>query len=289
MLNLPQHGVVLASGSIAAELDRRGAGGRARPEFHNTLRADLVRQIYADFAAAGCRWLIANSAGINRFVLERYGCREKVEELATAAAVLARDAAAATGAKVLGAMGPTGEVMLTASALLRERAAAAFAEAAEALAWGAADAILLDGFCELAELRLALHAARRACDLPVVATMTFAHGPGRDRTALGDSPQQLATLARREGIDAIGVSCGGGPEHHAAIVAAIRAESDLPVFSRPDAGEGVLVDRQMTWPMRPDDFARAATAVADAGAAVIGGCCGVMVAHVAALARGLAA
>ena len=187
-----------------------------------------------------------------------------------------------TGVKVFGSFGPSGHILLTEEVTPRELSLA-FAETAEALSWGLADAIVLETFNELAEARIALLAVRKACDLPVLVSMTFASGPDRTLSLMGDKPKDLAAMAQAHGAAAVGANCGLGPDAGVALVRMLRDATDLPIWIKPNAGLPQVRQGRTIFPMGPEQFASFVPDLIAAGAKFIGGCCGCGPEHVRAI------
>jgi len=149
-----------------------------------------------------------------------------------------------------------------------------FAEQAEALAAGGADAIVLETFSELAEILLALRAVKDATGLPVIASMSFDSGPQRTRTMMGAQAGECATALEDAGADVIGCNCGSGINYVLPAVVALRAATPLPLWVKPNAGMPELEDGRAVWKQTPEEFAAYVPQIVDAGANIIGGCCG---------------
>jgi len=202
--------------------------------------------------------------------------------LAEAGAAISRRAAGAE-VKVFGSVGPTGKIVMMAEAPAEELGAA-FAETAEALAWGGADAIVLETFNELDEAAIALDAVKQATDLPVIVSMTFASGPDKTATMMGNKPADLAGMAGAKGADAVGANCGIGPDNYVRVAEMLRAAADLPIWIKANAGLPEVGPRgRTTFPMGPEEFAARVPSLIAAGADFIGGCCGTTPDHIRAI------
>jgi len=158
-----------------------------------------------------------------------------------------------------------------------------FAETAQAAVTGGVDAFVLETFNEVDEIVLAIQGVRSVSDLPIVASMTFDSGPDQTATMMGAAPKDLAALAAEHGVDAVGANCGLGPDKLLTIVGLLREATDLPIWSKANAGLPVVEDGQTTFPMGPDEFAGFVPALVDAGASFIGGCCGTTPEHIQAV------
>jgi methionine synthase I (cobalamin-dependent) len=279
--------VRVADGAWGTQLQQRGLPAGSPPEVWNVQSPSVVEAVARAYVQAGADVILTNSFGANRFVLGGIGAESRVAELAEAAARISKRAAIASrrpeGAKVFGSIGPTGQIVMM-EQVPKERLSAAFKEAAEALSWGGADAIVLETFNELDEAMIALEAARAACDLPVILSMTFSSGPDKTCTMMGNKPADVAKAARRAGAAGVGANCGVGPANYVNVARMLREAADLPVWVKPNAGLPVMAPSgKTTFPMGPDEFAGYVGALVQAGANFVGGCCGTTPAHIAAV------
>ena len=255
------------------------------PELLNVDNAAVVEAVAASYVEAGSDVILTNTFGANRFVLAGHGLADRTAELAEAGAAISRRAADKAGrdVKVFASIGPTGKIVMMGE-VSPDEYAEAFYETAAALARGGADAIVLETFAELDEIAMALEAVRSAVQLPVVASMTFASGPDGTDTMMGNSPADLAQAARDGQAAGIGANCGAGPDNYIRVAAMLREASDLPIWIKPNAGRPVVgADGKTVFPMGSDEFAARVTQLIDAGATMIGGCCGTTPDHIRAV------
>ncbi|MDY6913673.1 MAG: homocysteine S-methyltransferase family protein [Planctomycetota bacterium] len=273
----------VTDGAWGTQLQRMGLPAGSPPELWNVENASAVEEVARGYVEAGSDVIITNTFGANRFVLQKHGAGERVGELAEAGAAISRRAAG-TQAKVFGSVGPTGRIVMMQEVPAKELSAA-YAEAAGALAGGGADAIVLETFNELADAEIALKAVRSACDLPVVVSMTFASGPDKTATMMGDSPADLVQMAKANAADAVGANCGTGPDKYVTIAEMLRQATtqDLPIWIKANAGLPQIVDGETVFPMAPAEFASYVPKLITAGANFIGGCCGTTPEHIRAI------
>ena len=178
-----------------------------------------------------------------------------------------------------GAMGPSGMIVAV-QEVDEGQLIAAFSEQASALVEGGAQWIVLETFSELAELVIAIKAVKQATACPVVASMSFDAGPQRTKTVMGAAASEVGAALEDAGADVIGSNCGAGIAHALPAVVALKANCSLPLWVRPSAGlpdleEGVAVYRN-----KPEEIDEFIGPLLDAGANVIGGCCGMGPAHI---------
>ena len=287
---LASRSVLLADGAMGTSLFAQGLATGDAPELWNLTEAAGVRAVHQGFVEAGSDLILTNSFGANRCRLTLHGAETRVAELNRAAAGLARAVADGAPRKVLvaGSIGPTGELFAPVGTLAPADGEAVFAEQAQALAEGGCDLLWIETLSAAEELRAALAGAAMT-GLPLVATMTFdTHG----RTMMGLTP--AAAMALRSELDArpvaFGANCGIGPAQLVESVlglAAAAAPDDL-IVAKGNCGIPRYQDGHIHYDGSPAVMADYACLARDAGARIIGGCCGTTSVHVAAMAEALA-
>jgi methionine synthase I (cobalamin-dependent) len=279
---------LVTDGAWGTELHKLGLSGGAAAEFWNIKNRDAVASVADSYVRAGSDVILTNTFGANKFVMATHGAADMVEELAEAGVEISRKAADSAWnngreVKVFASIGPSGRIVMMDQAA-EEELAQAFAQTAKAVASAGADAIVLESFAELEELRIALQAVKATVSLPVVVSMTFSCGPDKTCTMMGNKPSELAAMAKRFKADAVGANCGVGPDNYVTVAKMLRQACDLPIWIKANAGLPVLgPDRKTTFPMNPADFAAFAPKLVKAGANFIGGCCGTTPEHIQAL------
>jgi len=280
-------GRVLASdGAWGTFLYQKGLKSGECPELWCVERPGDVRKIAADYIRAGADMVQANSFGANAFKLTHYGLAGRAAEINEAAARLSREAA---GDKwVIASMGPTGEIILPGSddgdALL-EAVYGAFREQAIALERGGADAACIETMTGLDEACAAVRAVRENTALEIICTFTFEKNPrGEYRTMMGVSPEEAAGHAREAGADIIGANCGNGIGGMIEIARLMRAANkDAPLLIHSNAGLPQNIGGADIFPDTPEDMAESVPDLIEAGANIIGGCCGTGPEHISAI------
>ena len=268
--------LLVFDGAMGSLLYERGVFVTQNFEQLNITRPDIVRKIHDDYVAAGAQVIETNTFGANRFRLDRHGLADQVRAYNVAGARLAREAAGAP-VWVAGSMGPSGLVPGVATKSELALVSETFAEQAAALLEGGVDVLILETFRHLAEIHIALGAAREAApDIPIIASMTF--DPG-GTVADGSTPEQVASALRGWGADAIGVNCGDGPQLALAIAEGLRGVG-LPLSVQPNAGLPRNVDGRLLYMATPEYFDVFLRRTAQLGATMIGGCCGTTPEHV---------
>ncbi|WP_137391263.1 betaine--homocysteine S-methyltransferase [Rhodoligotrophos defluvii] len=285
---------LLADGATGTNYFEMGLQSGDAPEFWCFAHPERVRQLHRQFFEAGADIVLTNSFGANRYRLKLHDAEHRVRELNREAARLARAeadrAAAATGrtALVAGSMGPTGEIYAPVGPLAVADGAEAFAEQAKALAEGGADVLWIETISSEEELRAAVMGASSA-GLPIVATMSF---DTNGRTMMGITPGDFARMAM--GLTtrpvAIGANCGTGAAELVASVLGITAACpEAVVVAKGNCGIPEFVGGHIHYSGTPEIMADYARLARDAGARIIGGCCGTKPAHLAAMRQALEA
>jgi homocysteine S-methyltransferase len=265
-------------------LHRKGIPSDACFDRLNLEDAALVQSIHRDYLLAGAEMLQTNTFGANRYKLTRHGIGERLAEINAQGVFLARQALAETGlnAYVAGDVGPLGLRLAPYGRVRLEDAREAFKEQMKALVDAGADLLIIETMSDLNELVEAIAAAREvADDLPVIASASFTR---EDVTLLGDTPQEIARAARGAGADVIGMNCSAGPNQLLRVLDRMRGVFAEGLFSvMPNAGWPQQVGDRVMYAATPRYFGDYAVRYQEAGARIIGGCCGTTPEHVAAM------
>jgi len=262
---------VVTDGAWGTELQARGLSPGDCPDEWNLIRPAAVEEVARAYVEAGSRVILTNTFRSNRVTLAGHGLAEKTVELNRAGAAISKRAAGSR-AKVFASIGPSGK-MLMAQETTEDELRAAFLEQARALAEGGADALVVETMSDLAEAKIAVEAAK-STGLAVVACMVFDTGKVKDRTMMGNTPEQAARELTDAGADAIGANCGVGIESYVGICRRLKSATERPVWIKANAGLPELVDGKTVWKMTPEVFAGFVPQLIEAGASFIGGCCG---------------
>jgi 5-methyltetrahydrofolate--homocysteine methyltransferase len=270
---------LLADGATGSNLFERGLQSGDAPELWNADHPDRVAQLQRAFVAAGADIILTNSFGGTRHRLKLHKAEHRVGELNEKAAQVSRAEADRAGREVLvaGSMGPTGEILEPLGPLSPDAARAAFAEQASALARGGADILWIETMSSVEETEAAV-AGARTTGLPTVATLSF---DTNGRTMMGITPADLAGLHRKHQLAACGSNCGTGPSELVACIVNLATASDPSAILVAKANCGIpqFIDGEMRFNGTPELMARYACLSLDAGARIIGGCCGTSPEH----------
>ncbi len=273
---------LLADGATGTNFFATGLPPGGAPEPWNVDEPDKVLTQYRSFVEAGSDIILTNTFGGTRNRLKLHKAAERVTELNVAAVRLARQVAEEAGREVVvaGSMGPTGDMFMPLGELSMAEGTAAFAEQANALAEGGVDVLWIETIFAFEELTAAVTGAR-GTGLPVVCTMSF---DTAGRTMMGITPaqlvEQLNELSPRP--IAYGGNCGIGPSELLAVLVKMReaaAPDDLLVV-KSNCGIPEFVNGEITYRGTPELMADYARMCVDAGARIIGGCCGTTPEHI---------
>jgi methionine synthase / methylenetetrahydrofolate reductase(NADPH) len=279
--------VLIGDGAVGTLLGERGVGFGHPYARANLSHPKMVADIHEEYLRAGADAIETNTFAANRFKLENHDLGERVREVNAEGASLALKAARNVAgtrdrALVLGAIGPLGRPLVPVGPLSADGAKSVFLEQAEGLLEGGADDILLETFTDLAELRLAYEAVE-ALGVPVLAYKTFVE----DGETLAEGlPGRAAREISSWGADLTGANCTVGPQRMVEIIGQMVDRAG-PVAAFPNPGLPQLVGGHIRFQRDVDHFAEYGLKLAEAGARLVGGCCGTTPAHVRALSRAL--
>jgi 5-methyltetrahydrofolate--homocysteine methyltransferase len=270
--------VLVFDGGYGTMLFAAGLANGACPELWNDTHADVVAGIHKGYFDAGSQIVETNTFGGTRLKLNEYQLGDRTGELNLKGARLARSVAP-PAAFVAGSIGPTSRLPAEYEPLgdtTDEEYVETFKEQAAALAEGGVDLFAVETMMFPQEAVAAIRACKAVTDLPVMATMFFQYEElhDRDRTMWGESPAEVAKNLLAAGADVIGMNCGRGPDRAIVIIREMRAVSDAPLVAYPNAGLPVTTGDNVTYELGPEAMARDYPALLDAGANIVGACCG---------------
>ena len=236
---------------------------------YNMEHPDIVKQVAADYVAAGSQIILANTFGANGPAVKR-SSDYSVEDVVRAGVRLAKEAAFGTDVKVALDIGPLTVLMEPYGDLTEEEAEEIFREQIGAGMKEQPDLILLETFLDLEMLKVAARVAK-SYDVPVFCTMTF---EGRGRTMMGNRVEDIAEELEELGVDAVGLNCSQGPETAIPVILEFAEHTDLPLIFKPNAGKPVLAeDGSVISPYDAAAFVRDVEPALDK-VTYLGGCCG---------------
>ncbi len=276
-------GPLLADGAMGTELQRRANLPITTCFEHlNLLNPALVREVHLDYINAGAEILETNTYGANAIRLGSHGLTHLVGELNRRAVGVARQAQQLTGQRVwiAGAIGPLGKPLEPLGSLRLAEARAAFRDQARALVEAGVDLLMLETFTSLTEISEAIKAVKEVGGVPIVAQLTFTE---EGLTPAGDSPQGVVEALQAQGVDVIGANCSVGSNSMLHVIEGMAPHARLPLSAQPNAGFPQYVDGRFVYLSSPGYMAGYAARMLEAGATIVGGCCGTTPEHIAAM------
>lgn len=243
---------------------------------------DLVRSVHLAFANAGADVIETNTFWANEFKLRAFESTADPREVCLRGVELARSGP--PGLYVLGAIGPCGKPLAPLGTIELGQAEEQFRIQATALAEGGVDGLLLESFTDLEEIEVAVRAVRASCSLPIVVSKSFIE----DGETLAEGfPLRAAQRMVALGADVVGANCVVGPQRMYDVVRSMAEAGDQPICALPTPGMPQLVKGEHVYDVTPAYFGKASARLAEAGANLIGGCCGTTPEYIAALREAL--
>jgi len=277
-------GPVLTDGAWGTQLQEKGLTPGEFPDAWNLSNPTKVEEVARAYVSAGSKVILTNTFGSNAIRLREIGMEGHLAEINRAGVRISRQAAGRES-RVFASIGPTGKLLMNGDVTEQEMTDA-FDAQARALAEAGADALVVETMSDPDEARLAVAAARKT-GLPIVACMVFDSGRDKDRTMMGNTPEQVAQILTDAGADVIGANCGQGISGFPAICRRLHSATDKPIWIKSNAGLPEMIHGKAHYATSPEEFAKWVPELVRAGAAFIGGCCGTSPAFIAAARRQL--
>jgi 5-methyltetrahydrofolate--homocysteine methyltransferase len=278
--------VLLADGATGTNYFAAGLESGEPPEFWTVQHPDRVVALHQQFVDAGADIILTNTFGCNPHRLKLHKAQDRTFDLAKAAAELARSVADAAPRPVVvaGSVGPTGELFEPMGALTHDTAVASFAEEIRGLKAGGVDVVWIETMSSAEEVHSAATAAIEA-DMPYVVTCSF---DTAGRTMMGLMPNQLAEVLAAEPVPPLaqGANCGVGAPDILVTVLEMQG-TPLPIVSKGNCGVPQFVGTEIVYSGTPELMGTYAGLAVDAGARIVGGCCGTSPGHLASMRRAI--
>jgi len=286
---LTEKKILISDGAWGTYLLEKGLQPGECPELWNLTKREVVLGIAQGYCEEGIDLLETNSFGGNRFKLQHYGLEERVYELNKAAAEISSEAAG-EHVIVLGSVGPTGKILLTGEVTEKELYDA-FAKQAIALESGGAVAVCIETMSDTGEALCAIQAVRENTGLEIICTFTFERTrQGEYRTMMGITPVEMAQGLLEAGVSVIGANCGNGIKEMVPIVKQIRQyDQKVPILIHANAGMPILQGGETRFRESPEKMAKWVPELLEAGANIVGGCCGTTTSHIRAIKKAVQA
>lgn len=274
--------LLVFDGATGSYLQEHGLEPGGCPELMNAEHPDVVREMAAQYFAAGSDMVLTNTFGANRIGLKRYKLDDRTRELNIKAVENARADAPPNGL-VVGSVGPLGGLLEPLGDISEDAAYEALSEQMRALEEGGADGVVIETQIALEESLLGIKAAKDNTDLTVIATMVFDKGPRGYFTMMGITPEKAVEELEGAGADVVGTNCGNGIERMVEIATKMRAVTDGYLIVQSNAGMPTLVKGENCYPETPEFMADGYRKLAELPVNILGGCCGTTAAHIKAL------
>jgi len=276
---LKQKKVLVADGAWGTELIKRELSSGEFPEIYNLETPSLVKQIAKDYVDAGADIILTNTFGANKLKLKRTGFTGNVFDINKAGVELSKEAAGE--ALVFASIGPTGELLKPLGNFDEADFIEVFSEQVKGLAQGKPDGIIIETMSDVKEALCVLEAVRRTSSLPVGISFSFNKGHKGFATMMGSSPEQIVKTFAAKKIDIIGANCGSVTiEDMIDVARAMRKFTSLPLWIKANAGLPLLKDKKTVYPQTPGEISSFIPELIEAGAKIIGGCCGTTPEHI---------
>jgi 5-methyltetrahydrofolate--homocysteine methyltransferase len=275
---------LLGDGAMGTQLMLAGLEQGACGEAWNLTHPERVLAIQRRYADAGSDCILTNTFGGSRIMLNRHGHAGDVAAVNREAVAIAREAFGGRPGYVIGDIGPFGGLMEPYGEFTEADVRAAFQEQARALVDAGADAIIIETQTSLEELKLGIEAAREAGAACIIGSMAYdvTLDGSTFRTMMGVDPERAAEFMEEHGAHVVALNCGTGMDmvRARAAVERYRAVSRRPVMVQPNAGQPKLVNMKVVYDETPDQMVAGVVPLIEAGASIIGACCGSTPEHI---------
>jgi len=270
---------LVSDGAMGTELAKRGLQPGDCPELMNAEKPDVIRGIARAYVKAGSDIILTNTFGGSPQKLARFSLENRLEELNEKGVRFAVEGAEGQ-AVVYASIGPAGEFLEPLGTITESEMIKSFGRQAGALLAGGAQGFVVETMTDLGEAVCAVKAAREHSDLPVICSMTFDKGARGFATMMGITPERAAEALAEAGAAAAGANCSTGIEDLIEVCRIMRARSGLPLWIKPNAGMPQLVDGETVYRESPEEMAVLVPNLLNAGANIVGGCCGTTPDHI---------
>lgn len=273
---LIEKGPVILDGATGTNLMEAGMPIGSCPEAWILDNPNVLLDMQREYVEAGSDIVYAPTFTGNRIKLEEYGLADKLEEINAKLVALSKQAVNGK-ALVAGDMTMSGQQLFPMGELMFEELVEVYKEQARVLTGAGVDLFVVETMMSLQECRAAVLAIREVCDLPIMVTLTYNED---GRTLFGTPPETAVVVLQSLGVDAIGVNCSTGPMEMVPLVKKMAEYATVPLIAKPNAGLPELEGKKTVYRMTPQEFAEAGAALVDAGASIVGGCCGTTKEHI---------
>jgi len=272
-LELVKQRIVLFDGAMGTMLIARGLSSGVAPEKWNIERPEVVEEIHQAYFSAGSDVVQTNTFGGNRFKLRDKQLEDDLVRINETAVRLAREVCP-PGKFVAGDVGPSGKLMAPFGPYSVREMEAIFAEQGQILVDAGVNLISIETMFTLEEALAALRATRGITDLPIFVSLSFDLKPKGFFTLMGETPRACVKALEENGADVLGSNCQLGSREMVDLIHELRSWTTVPIIAQPNAGSPVVKGGETIYEQSPEEFAEDILRIVEAGANVIGGCCG---------------
>ncbi|MBQ7358778.1 MAG: homocysteine S-methyltransferase family protein [Lachnospiraceae bacterium] len=282
---LTQNRFVFLDGATGSNLMKAGMKPGVCPEQWILQHPEVLIQLQKEYVKAGTNILYAPTFGANRIKLQEYGLEDSLKEMIFKLVSLSQKAADGK-AFVAGDLTMTGRQLRPIGDLDFEDLITVYKEQITYMVQAGVDLLVVETMMSLQETRACVIAAKETCDLPIIATLTFENN---GRTLFGTDAKTAAIVLESLGVDAVGVNCSAGPKQMVEVVSAMANVTNIPIVAKPNAGlPKVDTNGQTYFDMDSQEFAQEIQLLIEAGASILGGCCGTSPVYIEALTKACA-
>jgi 5-methyltetrahydrofolate--homocysteine methyltransferase len=280
--------ILICDGSTGIALQSMGCNLGESVEKWGFEHSDILMDLHANYIDAGADIILTDTLGGSKIKLKKFGLENEVESLNKGLAELARNVVSRYTkiVYVAGNVGPTGELMEPYGTLSESDMIESFSQQIKALINGGVDFIFIETMIDVNEAVSAIKATKALCDLPIFASIAFDPGKNGFRTVMGNTPEQAVDRLQSAGADVVGSNCGSVlasmmPD----LIKQMKSAGAKLIAVEPNAGIPQIINGRTVFPETPQEMAVHVPAMIDAGANVVGGCCGVMAEHIRLIAK----
>jgi len=275
--------ILVSDGATGTNLIQRGLPRGVPAEKWVLEKPDEIMRLHKDFLDAGSDIILTCTFGGSKIRLEQSNLADRFAEINSKAADLALKAAEEANALVAGSIGPLGHMLKPLGLLEESEAEEYYRDQAAVLSDSGVDVLLIETQFDLSEATAAVRGARIASDLPVICSFSFDRGT---KTMMGVSPTKFAESMKDSGVIMLGINCGKGLYENYACLQELSSYTDLPIWFKPNAGLPTITSNGETeYSISSKKMAEDVSLWIEAGASVIGGCCGTSPEHLKKIAK----
>lgn len=277
--------VLVSDGAIGTNLLARGLPRGTVAEAWLFEKPDAITELHQDFLRAGADILLTNTFGASPLRMEAVNLAQSVKMVNERAVLLARQAAEDVDRQVFigGSIGPCGQLMKPYGPLNEEQVFESYSEHAKELISAGVDLVVIETQFDVKEATLAVNAVREvSAEIPLVCSFSYDRGV---HSMMGVTPTKMAQAFAELRVDILGINCGHSLEYNMQALQELRAATDLPIWFKPNAGLPKVDKSGNTYyDLSPDQMGEQVVSWVQAGAVVVGGCCGTTPVHLARIA-----